>query len=81
MGLVMITADETYLLQLLARVEAGEDIVLARGDVPMARLEAFKPDGKMRRFGALRGVVAVRPVFFEPLQDEEMALWEDGGSA
>jgi hypothetical protein len=29
-----------------------------------------------RRFGAMRGIVAVGPEFFEPLPEDELTRWE-----
>jgi prevent-host-death family protein len=76
METVTIHTAKTTLSQLLARVEAGEEIVLARGKVPVAKLVPFKPVAPKRQFGALRGVVSVSPKFFEPLPDDELAAWE-----
>jgi prevent-host-death family protein len=76
METVTIHTAKTTLSQLLARVEAGEEIVLARGKNPIAKLVPFHPPQKKRRFGALRGIVSVGPEFFEPLPDEELAPWE-----
>jgi prevent-host-death family protein len=76
METVTIHTAKTTLSQLLARVEAGEEIVLARGKNPIAKLVPFQPPQKKRRFGALRGIVSVGPEFFEPLPDEELAPWE-----
>lgn len=39
MGIVIKTGEaKTRLSELLARVEAGEEVTIARGDVPVARL-------------------------------------------
>jgi antitoxin (DNA-binding transcriptional repressor) of toxin-antitoxin stability system len=76
MEIVTIHAAKTTLSQLLARVEAGEEIVLARGKVPIAKIVPFQPVTPKRQFGSLRGVVSVEPEFFEPLPDDELALWE-----
>lgn len=76
METVTIHAAKTTLSQLLVRVEAGEEIVLARGKEPVAKLVPFRPAGKKRRFGALKGTVSVGPEFFEPLPEEELKHWE-----
>jgi antitoxin (DNA-binding transcriptional repressor) of toxin-antitoxin stability system len=76
MQTVTIHAAKTTLSQLLARVEAGEEIVLARGKKPIAKLVPFRPPGRGRRFGVLRGTIAVGPEFFEPLPEKELAAWE-----
>jgi prevent-host-death family protein len=76
MKTVTIHAAKTNLSQLLARVEAGEEIFLARGKEPIARLVPFRPPATKRRFGALRGIVSVGPEFFEPLRESDLARWE-----
>jgi prevent-host-death family protein len=76
METVTIHAAKTTLSQLLARVEAGEEIVLARGKVPIARLVPYQPVKPKRQFGALRGVVSVDQTFFEPLPDDELDAWD-----
>ncbi len=59
----------------LARVEAGEEIILARGKHPIAKLVPFKPPAKRRQAGRLRGLIDIGPEFFDPLPEEELALW------
>lgn len=76
MTIVTIHTAKRTLSQLLARVEAGEEIVLVRGKTPVARLVPFRPPGHGRRFGALRGSVQLGPEFFEPLPERELAMWE-----
>jgi antitoxin (DNA-binding transcriptional repressor) of toxin-antitoxin stability system len=76
METVTIHVAKTTLSQLIARVEAGEEIVLARGEHPIAQIVPYQPVGAKRQFGALRGIVSVGPEFFEPLPDDELAVWE-----
>ena len=76
MATVTIHAAKTNLSRLLARVEAGEEIILARGKHPIAKLTPYVPPRSKRQFGSLRGVVTVGPEFFEPLPEEELAGWE-----
>jgi prevent-host-death family protein len=76
MTIVSIHTAKTTLSQLLARVEAGEEIILARGKTPIARLTPLEPPQSKRRFGALAGTVAVGPEFFDALPHEELAAWE-----
>jgi prevent-host-death family protein len=76
MATVTIHAAKTNLSQLLARVEAGEEIILARGKHPIAKLTPYVQPRSKRQFGALRGVVTVGSEFFEPLPEEELAGWE-----
>lgn len=76
MATVTIHVAKATLSQLLARVEAGEKIVLARGKQPIAKLVPFQPPTVKRKCGALRGIVSVGPEFFEPLSEQELAAWE-----
>ena len=76
MSVVTIHAAKTSLSKLIARVEAGEEIIIARGKTPVARLTPIRPRPAGRRFGALKGIVSVGPQFFEPLPDAELSKWE-----
>jgi prevent-host-death family protein len=58
--IVSIHAAKTNLSKLVARAEAGEEIIIARGRTPVAKLTAVAPKGK-RVFGALRGKIAIGP--------------------
>jgi antitoxin (DNA-binding transcriptional repressor) of toxin-antitoxin stability system len=75
MKTVTIHTAKTTLSQLLALVEAGEEIVLARGKEPIAKLVPFQPPPTKRRFGALSGIISVGPEFFETLPEQELAGW------
>jgi len=76
MTTVTIHAAKTTLSQLLARVEAGEEIILARGKAPIAKLVPYHPPSSKRRFGALKGAVSVAQEFFDPLPETELTGWE-----
>jgi antitoxin (DNA-binding transcriptional repressor) of toxin-antitoxin stability system len=76
MKVVTIHAAKTNLSQLLALVEAGEEIVLARGKTPIAKLTPYSAPSEGRRFGALKGQIDIGPEFFEPLPEEELKAWE-----
>jgi antitoxin (DNA-binding transcriptional repressor) of toxin-antitoxin stability system len=73
---VTIHTAKTTLSQLIVLAEAGEEIVLARGNVPVAKIVPYHPIAPKRQFGALRGKFSVGPGFFEPLPDDELAAWE-----
>ena len=76
METITIHTAKTTLSQLLVRVEAGEEIILARGKRPVAKLVPLSPQRETRQFGAMRGMISVGPEFFEPLPEAELALWE-----
>jgi prevent-host-death family protein len=73
---VNIRAAKANLSKLLARVEAGEEIVIARGKTPVARLTPVRSPPASRRFGALKGIVSVSPEFFAPLTESDLGGWE-----
>jgi prevent-host-death family protein len=76
MSTVTIHAAKTNLSKLLARVQAGEEIVIARGKIPIARLTPIPALRAKRQFGAFKGVLSVGPEFFEPMTNTELAEWE-----
>jgi prevent-host-death family protein len=76
MSTVTIHDAKTNLSKLIARVEAGEEIMIARGKTPVARLTPVRAPAATRRFGALKGIISVGPEFFEPLSDADIAEWE-----
>lgn len=52
---VNVLEAKTQLSALLARVEAGEEIVIARAGVPVAKLVPIPPERKPRVPGLLKG--------------------------
>jgi prevent-host-death family protein len=76
MSTVTVHAAKTNLSKLLARVEAGEEIVIARGAIPIARLTPIHASPAKRQFGAFKGVLTVGPEFFEPMTEAELLEWE-----
>ena len=76
MPVVNVHRAKTQLSRLLAQVEAGEEVVIARRGEPIARLVSCKPRGK-RRPGILKGKISVPDsALFDPLPEEELKLWE-----
>ncbi len=73
---VNIHEAKTTLSRLIARAHAGDDVVIARDNVPVARLVPIREQTVQRKAGTLRGVVRVPKSFFEPLPPEELAAWE-----
>lgn len=75
MSIVTIHEAKTNLSRLIKKASGGEEIVIARGSKPVARLVAIEVKGK-RRPGSLKGKLRVGPEFFEPLPENELARWE-----
>ncbi len=76
MSIVNVHEAKTHLSRLLARAEAGEEVVIARNGNPIARLVPYENRPGIRQFGAMKGRVVVDDSFFEPLPEAELAAWE-----
>lgn len=61
---------KTHLSQLLARVEQGEEFVIAKAGKPLARLIAFRSEDAVRTGGQWKGLVHIGDDFDDPLPDE-----------
>ena len=72
---VNVHAAKTQLSRLIEAALAGEDVVIARGSVPVVRLVPVKAGGI--QFDTLADrVPGPVPDFLEPMSDEELASWE-----
>jgi antitoxin (DNA-binding transcriptional repressor) of toxin-antitoxin stability system len=76
MPTVKIHHAKTHLSRLIEKACEGEEIIIARGDVPLVRLQPLRGKKGQRKPGRLKGVLKVGPEFFEPLPDEELKSWE-----
>jgi len=65
MDTINIHAAKTHLSRLLERVERGEEILIARNGLPVARLAPLAP--AKRRPGRLRGKIRLLQDFDDPL--------------
>lgn len=79
--LVNLHEAKAHLSELLDRVEAGETVVICRRNKPVAELKPVPPSTltEPRPIGLAKGVGHVLPSFFEPLDDELLALFEGRG--
>ena len=73
---VKISEAKAHLSELLARVEAGEEVIIARGNAPIARLTAI--DERRQRLAAIEAVRAIR-ARAKPITQEEMREWREEG--
>lgn len=70
-----IAEAKARLSELVAAVERGEDVVIARGGVPVARLVPAAHE-RAFRIGMADGEVARCPEFFEPMAEDDLRSWE-----
>jgi len=68
---VNIHEAKTHFSKLLARVEAGEEIVIAKAGKPVAKLRRIKKQPARRVLGQDRGLFTVPPEFDDPLPELE----------
>jgi prevent-host-death family protein len=73
---------KTHLSKLLERVEAGEEVVIARGSQQIARVvpidAVVRPKFK-REPGTMKGKITFDDRFFDPLPEDELRRWEGRG--
>jgi prevent-host-death family protein len=67
---VTVTEAKTQLSRLIERVTEGEEIVIRRGQRPVAKIVRYEEPAVPRRMGELRGQIWMSDDFDEP--DEEI---------
>ena len=74
---VTIHQAKTTLSKLVSQVETGDEVIVCRGHVPVAKLVPYCETPTRRpRVGEITSKpVKVRPGCFAPLTDKEMAEW------
>ena len=78
--IVKMHQAKTQLSKLIAAAVAGEEVVIARGSEPMVRLTPVNAGArKPRAPGRLKGKIAFSESFFDPLPNDELALWNGEG--
>ena len=70
---------KTHLSKLIAKVLAGEEVIIARGKEPAVKMVPVEPVKPKRKPGRLKGKISVPDSFFDPLPDDELALWNGEG--
>ena len=74
---VKVGEAKTYLSDLLARVEAGEEIIIARGDVPIARLTRIE---KANDLAAVLAEARAARARAKSVTREEVLAWRREGA-
>jgi len=73
---VTIHEAKTNLSRLIEKACRGEEIIIARGPDPVARLVPVATSKGRRKLGILKGKLVVGSEFFEPLPPDEVSRWE-----
>jgi prevent-host-death family protein len=74
---VNVHEAKTHLSRLLARVAAGEEVVIAKGGKPVARLVPFEQLAQDRIPGRERGRIRIAEDFDAPLPEELQRAFEE----
>jgi len=75
---VNIHHAKTHLSSLIAEVEEGKEVVIARAGKPVARLVPVKKERKIRRdrlAGFLKDKIWIGPDFDDPLPEDMLAAF------
>lgn len=70
-----ISEAKAKLSELVAAVERGEEVLIARGGQPVVRLVPAK-DMTAFRIGLADGALTNIPDYLEPMDDDALADWE-----
>jgi len=73
---VKIAEAKTHLSKLLAKVEAGEEVVIARGNAPIARLSRIRKD---KDVSAVIEEIRAARARAKPVTTEEILAWRHEG--
>ncbi len=69
-----VSEAKARLSELLAAVERGEDVIIARGGHPVVRLVPVTAPAGFR-IGLADGAAGTLPDFLAPLPEDELELW------
>ena len=76
---VTVHEAKTHLSRLIAEALDGGEVVISRGKVPAVKLVPVGPARGPRKPGSMKGLISIDERFFEPLPDDELALWNGEG--
>ncbi|HEV8240351.1 MAG TPA: type II toxin-antitoxin system Phd/YefM family antitoxin [Thermoanaerobaculia bacterium] len=79
MASVNVHEAKTHFSELLKRVEAGEEIVIARAGKPLAKLVPLRRLDEPRKPGGWEGRMWIAPDFDDPLPQDLVESMESDG--
>lgn len=75
MNTVNIHEAKTHFSKLINEALRGEEVVIARGNVPIIRLVPYEKKLIPRKGGQLKGLIKISPDFDDPLPPEYLDLF------
>jgi prevent-host-death family protein len=76
---VNIHEAKTHFSKLIERVQAGEEVVVAKAGRAVARLVPILPTSRRLPPREWAGIEIPDSAFFEPMSKEDLAAWEGTG--
>ena len=76
---VNIHEAKTNLSKLLEEVRSGEEIIISKAGLPIAKLVPILPGRGKRKLGLMKGTITISPDFESPLPSDLLDVFE--GSA
>lgn len=76
--IVKVAEAKAHLSELLARVEAGEEVIISRGNDPIAVLSRIRKENDIDK--TIAEIRAMRQMA-KPVTQEEIRAWRDEGRA
>jgi len=76
MTTINIYEAKTQLSKLVEKAASGQDVIIARGGKPVARLTRLEAPQRKIRFGLLKGKVKVAKDFDAPLPHDVLGQFE-----
>ena len=70
-----IAEAKARLSELVAAAEKGEEVIIARGGQPVARIIPAAGLKPVFRIGRADGAAGQAPDFLEPMTEDELELW------
>jgi len=66
---VNIHQAKTNLSKLIKKVVNGEEVVIAKGNVPLVKMVGLVSQKSNRKIGSAQGIITISATFDEPLED------------
>lgn len=75
---VKVAEAKTHLSELLAKVEAGEEVIISRGNTPVAKLSRIRRENDI---DAMIAEIRAMRASARPVTQDEIRAWRDEGRA
>jgi prevent-host-death family protein len=70
-----IHETKTNLSKLIQKAREGEEVIIAKGKEPVAKIVPIRIADRPRKPGRFKGKISWTPDAFDPMTDEELRDW------